>query len=69
MVLGLILYETIDLGISVFKLTYRGLRASYYWLYSMESPEVAHENKKIKDIEEITKKLERLEKLLENKLD
>lgn len=69
MVLGLILYETIDLGISVFKLTYRGLTASYYWLYSMESPEVARENKKIKDIEEITKKLERLEKLLENKLD
>jgi hypothetical protein len=67
MVLGFILYETVDLGISVIKLTYRGVRASYYWWYNMEYPEVDRENKKIKDIEEITKKLERLEKLLENK--
>ena len=37
--------------------------------YLTEHPEVDRENKKIKDIEEITKKLERLEKLLENKQD
>ena len=67
MVLGYILYETVDLGISAIKLTYRGLRASYYWWYNMEYPEV--ECKKIKDIEELNKKLERLEKLLENKKD
>ena len=35
MVLGVILYETVDLGISAIKLTYRGLRASYYWWYDM----------------------------------
>ena len=69
MVLGVILYETVDLGISAIKLTYRGLRASYYWWYDMEYPEVERENKKIKDMEELTKKLERLEKLLENKQD
>lgn len=69
MVLGVILYETVDLGISAVKLTYRGLRASYYWWYDMEYPEVERENKKIKDMEELTKKLERLEKLLENKQD
>lgn len=66
MVLGLIIYETVDLGISAFKLTYRGLRATYYWWYSIEYPEVEAVNKKINTMEEITKKLERLEKLLEN---
>ena len=69
MVLGVILYETVDLGISAVKLTYRGLRASYYWWYDMEYPEVERENRKIKDMEELTKKLERLEKILENKQD
>jgi len=70
MVLGAILYETVDLGISAVKLTYRGLRASYYWWYDMEYPEVIMENKKLHEIEELNKKLERLEKLLlENKKD
>ena len=69
MVLGVIVYETVDLGISAIKLTYRGLRASYYWWYDMEYPEVERENRKIKDMEELTKKLERLEKILENKQD
>jgi len=67
MVLGYILYETVDLGISAIKLTYRGVRASYYWWYNMDYPEVERENRKIKDIEELSKKLERLEKLLEDK--
>ena len=67
MVLGVILYETVDLGVSAIKLTYRGIRATYYWWYSMEYPEVIMENKKIHEIEELNKKLERLEKLLENK--
>ena len=67
MVLGYILYETVDLGISAVKLTYRGVRASYYWWYSMDYPEVERENRKIKDMEELNKKMERLEKLLEDK--
>jgi hypothetical protein len=67
MVLGVILYETVDLGISAIKLTYRGLRASYYWWNNMEYPEVERENRKIKDMDELIKKLERLEKILENK--
>lgn len=69
MVLGVILYETVELGISAVTLTYRGLRASYYWWYDMGYPEVERENRKIKDMEELTKKLERLEKILENKQD
>ena len=67
MVLGYILYETVDLGISAIKLTYRGVRASYYWWYNMDYPEVERENRKIKDMEDLSKKLERLEKLLEDK--
>lgn len=67
MVLGYILYETVDLGITAVKLTYRGLRASYYWWYSMDYPEVERENRQIKDMEDLSKKLERLEKLLEDK--
>ena len=67
MVLGYILYETVDLGVTAVKLTYRGLRASYYWWYSMDYPEVERENRKIKDMEDLSKKLERLEKLLEDK--
>jgi hypothetical protein len=67
MVLGYILYETVDLGISAIKLTYRGVRASYYWWYNMDYPEVERENRKIKDMEELSKKLVRLEKLLEDK--
>ena len=69
MVLGVILYETVDLGLSVIKLTYRGVRATYYWWYDKEYPEVEIELMKLNDIEEINKKLERLEKLLENKKD
>ena len=67
MVLGYILYETVDLGVTAVKLTYRGLRASYYWWYNMDYPEVERENRKIKDMEDLSKKLERLEKLLEDK--
>lgn len=67
MVLGYLLYETVDLGISAVKLTYRGVRASYYWWYNMDYPEVELENRKVKDMEELSKKLERLEKLLEDK--
>ena len=69
MVLGVILYETVDLSITAVKLTYRGLRASYYWWYGIEYPEVEIINKKIIDIEKLNKKLEKLEKLLENKKD
>ena len=69
MVLGVILYETVDLGISAVKLTYRGLRASYYWWYGMDYPEVERENKKLKEMKDLSEKLERLEKLLENKKD
>lgn len=43
MVLGFLLYETIDLGVNIIKLTYNGMRGTYYWWYELDYPEVALE--------------------------
>ena len=67
MVLGFILYETIDLATNTLKLTYKGGRAIYYWWYGLEYPEVERQIRSIEDIEELNKRLERLEQLLEDK--
>ena len=67
MVLGFILYETVDLGVSAIKLTYNGMRATYYWWYNMDYPEIEQSKVQIKELEDLNKKLERLEKLLEEK--
>tara|TARA_Y100000591_G_scaffold309264_1_gene310426 strand:+ start:278 stop:478 length:201 start_codon:yes stop_codon:yes gene_type:complete len=64
MVLGFILYETVDLAVNTLKLTYNGGRAIYYWWYAMEYPEVEREMRAIEDVEELNKRLERLEELL-----
>ena len=69
MVLGFILYEAADLAVNTVKLTYNGGRAVYYWWYSMAYPEVQREIRTIEDVEELNKRLERLEKLLEDKKD
>ena len=67
MVLGFILYETVDLGVNVIKLTYNGARSFYYWWYAMDYPEVEREKRAIKDMECLTKRIEELENLLKNK--
>jgi hypothetical protein len=64
MVLGFLLYETIDLGVNVIKLTYNGIRGTYYWWYELDYPEVALEKKAIEDVEKLTHKLEDIEKIL-----
>ena len=64
MVLGFLLYETIDLGVNVIKLTYNGIRVTYYWWYELDYPEVALEKKAIEDVEKLTHKLEDIEKIL-----
>lgn len=64
MVLGFLLYETIDLGVNIIKLTYNGMRGTYYWWYELDYPEVALEKKAIEDVEKLTHKLEDIEKLL-----
>ena len=67
MVLGYLLYEAVDLGVNVVKLTYNGSRALYYWWYSMDYPEIKREQRAIEDVEELNDRLERLEILLNNK--
>ncbi len=69
MVLGFIFYETVDLAVNTLKLTYNGGRAIYYWWYAMEYPEVEREMRAIEDVEELNKRLERLEELLKDKKD
>jgi|TARA_R110002012_G_scaffold33311_1_gene97718 hypothetical protein len=67
MVLGYLLYEAVDLGVNVVKLTYNGVRGTYYWWYREDYPEVAQEKRKIEDIEKLIAKVERLENILEQK--
>ena len=57
MVLGFLLYETVDLGINVIKITYNSARSTYYWWYGLDYPEVALEKKAIEDVEKLLKNL------------
>jgi hypothetical protein len=66
MVLGFLLYETVDLGINVIKITYNSARSTYYWWYGLDYPEVALEKKAIEDVEKLTHKLEDIEKILKD---
>jgi len=69
MVLGYLLYETVDLGVNVVKITYNGVRGFYYWWYDTDYPEVEREKRAIEDMEILTKRIEELEKTLKGKTD
>ncbi len=69
MVLGYLLYEAVDLGINVVKITYNGARGVYYWWYDTDYPEVEREKRTIVDIEILTKRIAELEKTLKDKTD
>jgi hypothetical protein len=69
MVLGYLLYETVDLGINVVKITYNGARGIYYWWYGTDYPEVEREKLAIEDMEILTKRIEELEKTLKEKTE
>lgn len=62
--LGMILYEAVDIGMNIIKMSYNGGRTLYYWYYGMDTPEDALEKRKVQDIEILNKRLEHLEKLL-----
>jgi len=49
MVLGYLLYEAVDLGVNVVKITYNGARGVYYWWYEADYPEVEREKRAIVD--------------------
>ena len=69
MVLGYLLYEAVDLGVNVVKITYNGARGIYYWWYDTDYPEVEREKLAIKDMEILTKRIMELEKTLKDKTD
>jgi len=69
MVLGYLLYEAVDLGVNVVKITYNGARGVYYWWYETDYPEVEREKIVIKDMEILTLRIAELEKTLKDKPD
>ena len=61
--LGMILYETVDLVYNVSKLTYNGVRGIYYWYYGLEYPEQIEIEKRDALIIEIRERIKHLEEL------
>jgi hypothetical protein len=69
MVLGYLLYEAVDLGVNIVKITYNGARGAYYWWYDADYPEVEREKQAIVDMEILTKRITELEQTLKGKTD
>lgn len=67
MVLGLILYEGVDILVNLGKITYNAGRGTYYWFYGMEYPEVQRNQEQIKDIKLLMDKIDELQKKIEDK--
>lgn len=61
MVLGVILYEGVDVMVHLGKITYNAARGIYYWYYDMEYPEVEREKHLLEDMDKIVARLEKLE--------
>ena len=58
MVLGLLLYEGVDIIVHLGKITYNTARGVYYWYYDMEYPEVEREKHLLKDMDKLVERLE-----------
>ncbi len=67
MVLGMILYETVDLAYNAIKLTYNGTRGVYYWWYGMDYPEIEVQRHATEAILLLEDRIHHLERLLEDK--
>ena len=61
--LGMLLYEAVDLVYNVTKLTYNGMRATYYWYYNMDYPEQEEIKKRDDLILELKQRIEHLEQI------
>tara|TARA_Y100000992_G_scaffold188331_1_gene127515 strand:- start:1231 stop:1467 length:237 start_codon:yes stop_codon:yes gene_type:complete len=66
MVLGMILYESVDLAYNVVKLGYNGIRGTYYWWYGMDYPEVQVQKDSTKALLMLEDRIHHLERLLED---
>ena len=61
--LGLVVYETIDVAYNLVKVTYNSVRGLYYWYYAIDYPEEVEIKKRDKMIEELKERIEYLEHL------
>lgn len=61
--LGFLLYEAVDVVYNVTKMTYNGVRATYYWYYNLDYPEQEEIKKRDELIMELKERIEHLEKI------
>ena len=66
MVLGMILYETIDLAYNTVKLGFNGLRGTYYWWYGMDYPEIQVQKDSTAALLLLEDRIHHLERILED---
>ena len=64
MVLGFILYESIDLVYNVGKLSYNAITGTYNWYYGIQSPEIVERELEMTKIEELESKIDQLTNIL-----
>ena len=69
MVLGFVLYESIDLAYNVLRLGYNGISGVYNWYYYEPEPEVSREQEILIEMTSLMEKLEELQKELKVKND
>ena len=69
MVLGFVLYESIDLAYNVLKLGYNGISGVYNWYYYEPEPETSREQEILIEMTSLMEKLEELQKELKVKND
>ena len=66
MVLGFILYESIDLVYNIGKLSYNVISGTYNWYYNVPSPEVEERELEMTKIKELEEKIEKLTNIIIN---
>ena len=64
MVLGFILYESIDLVYNIGKLSYNAISGTYNWYYGIQSPEIVERELEMTKIEELEAKIDQLTNII-----
>lgn len=67
MVLGFVLYESIDLAYNIIKLGYNGITGAYSWYYYEPEEEASREQEILIEMTNLMSKLEELQKELKIK--
>jgi hypothetical protein len=66
MVLGMVLYEAVDIFYNVSKIGINTVKGVYNWYYEIEDPVIALQKKESQKIEELEDKINKLSELLVN---